>query len=57
MNPDTFRIRVDRPMNELPVIGSMPYTERVVRSPGGSCCEKMYGGKLFDVQKNDFGER
>ena len=22
-----------------------------------SCCKKMYGGKSFDVPKNDFGER
>ena len=46
-------------MNELPVIvGCMPYTQAIRKgfwdrqgANIASCCEKMYGGKLFDVQK------
>ena len=47
-------------MNESPVIGSLfirkEFCDRQEANIANRC-EKIYGGNLFDVQKNDFGER
>lgn len=54
-------IIIYEPMNELPVIGSVLYSQRVLGSPGGQTLQvavrKCMVETYWTSQKNDFEER